>query len=118
MDKMIGGVGLRRGRRDPDHLVTGDALDFWRVESVEQGKLIRLRAEMKVPGRAWLEWQVEPADGGSALTQRAVFFPHGLGGRLYWLAVMPFHGIVFQGMATGLVRKAEASEAPALATQA
>ncbi len=117
MDKMIGGVGLRRGRRDPDHLVTGDALDFWRVESVEQGKLIRLRAEMKVPGRAWLEWQVEPAEDGSVLTQRAVFFPHGLGGRLYWLAVMPFHGIVFQGMATGLVRKAEASEAPALATQ-
>ena len=117
MDKMIGGVGLRRGRRDPDHLVTGDALDFWRVETVEQGKLIRLRAEMKVPGRAWLEWQVEPAEDGSVLTQRAVFFPHGLGGRLYWLAVMPFHGIVFQGMATGLVRKAEALEAPALATQ-
>ena len=113
----IGGVGLRRGRRDPDHLVTGDALDFWRVETVEPGHLLRLRAEMKVPGRAWLEFQVDPADGGSVLTQRAVFFPHGLGGRLYWLAVMPFHGIVFQGMATGLARKAETVEQDALALQ-
>lgn len=117
MDKMIGGVGLRRGRRDPDHLVTGDALDFWRVETVEPGHLLRLRAEMKVPGRAWLEFQVDPADGGSVLTQRAVFFPHGLGGRLYWLAVMPFHGIVFQGMATGLARKAETVGQDALALQ-
>ncbi|CAI8390006.1 MAG: Uncharacterised protein [Cellulomonadaceae bacterium TMED98] len=97
--------------------MTGDALDFWRVETVEPGHLLRLRAEMKVPGRAWLEFQVDPADGGSVLTQRAVFFPHGLGGRLYWLAVMPFHGIVFQGMATGLARKAETVEQDALALQ-
>lgn len=109
IDKVVGGVGLRRGRRDPDHLVTGDALDFWRVERVEAGRLVRLRAEMKVPGLAWLEFQVGPGvePGTSELTQRAIFFPHGLGGRLYWLAVMPFHGIVFAGMAKGLARKAE-----------
>ena len=113
IDKVVGGVGLRRGRRDPDHLVTGDALDFWRVERVEPGHLVRLRAEMKLPGRAWLEFQVspqEPSGEGSVLTQRAIFFPHGLGGRLYWLAVMPFHGIVFAGMARGLARKAEAMQ--------
>lgn len=111
IDKVVGGVGLRRGRRDPDHLVTGDALDFWRVERVDPGQLVRLRAEMKLPGRAWLEFQVTPGEtdsGGSVLTQRAIFFPHGLGGRLYWYAVMPFHGIVFAGMARGLARKAEA----------
>jgi len=120
IDKVVGGVGLRRGRRDPDHLVTGDALDFWRVERVEPGHLVRLRAEMKLPGRAWLEFQVNPdesAGEGSVLTQRAIFFPHGLGGRLYWLAVMPFHGIVFAGMAKGLARKAEALEASQVAAE-
>jgi hypothetical protein len=108
IDKLVGGVGLRRGRRDPDHLITGDALDFWRVERVEANSILRLRAEMKLPGLAWLEFSVS-ANGpsSSVLTQRAIFFPHGLGGRLYWLAVMPFHGIVFQGMARGLARKAE-----------
>jgi len=119
LDKLVGGVGLRRGRRDPDRLVTGDALDFWRVERVERGSILRLRAEMKVPGLAWLEFVVtDRGDEGSELTQRAIFFPHGLGGRLYWLAVMPFHGIVFDGMARGLARKAEAlalSAAPAAA---
>lgn len=108
IDKLVGGVGLRRGRRDADHLVTGDALDFWRVERVEAGHLVRLRAEMKLPGLAWLEFQVDPGESeGSILTQRATFFPHGLGGRLYWLAVTPFHGVVFEGMAKGLARKAE-----------
>ncbi len=108
IDKLVGGVGLRRGRRDPDHLITGDALDFWRVERVDTNSILRLRAEMKLPGLAWLEFSVA-ADGpsSSVLTQRAIFFPHGLGGRLYWLAVMPFHGIVFQGMAKGLAKKAE-----------
>jgi hypothetical protein len=120
IDKLVGGVGLRRGRRDADHLVTGDALDFWRVERVEAGRLVRLRAEMKLPGLAWLEFQVDPGEaGGSVLTQRATFFPHGLGGRLYWLAVMPFHGIVFEGMARGLARKAEAyQDAPQVAVSA
>ena len=111
IDKLVGGVGLRRGRRDPEQLVTGDALDFWRVERVDRGRHLRLRAEMKVPGYAWLEFTVLPGEsGGSVLNQRAVFFPHGLGGRLYWYSIMPFHGIVFQGMARGLARKAESLE--------
>lgn len=111
IDKLVGGVGLRRGRRDPEQLVTGDALDFWRVERVDRGRHLRLRAEMKVPGYAWLEFTVSPGEsGGSVLNQRAVFFPHGLGGRLYWYSIMPFHGIVFQGMARGLARKAESLE--------
>jgi hypothetical protein len=108
LDKLVGGVGLRRGRRDPEHLVTGDALDFWRVESMEKGTSLRLRAEMKLPGRAWLEFRIESTpEGSSTLHQRAVFFPHGLGGRLYWLAVMPLHGIVFAGMANAMAKKAE-----------
>ena len=116
LDKLVGGVGLRRGRRDPDHLVTGDALDFWRVESIEKGKSLRLRAEMKLPGRAWLEFQVQATpEGTSTLHQRAIFFPHGLGGRLYWLAVMPLHGIVFAGMANAMARKAEGLSAPRVA---
>jgi len=116
LDKLVGGVGLRRGRRDPDHLVTGDALDFWRVESMEKGKSLRLRAEMKLPGRAWLEFQVQATpEGTSTLHQRAIFFPHGLGGRLYWLAVMPLHGIVFAGMANAMAKKAEGLGAPRVA---
>jgi len=108
LDKVVGGVGLRRGRRDPQKLVTGDALDFWRVENIEKGRFLRLRAEMKLPGLAWLEFTVsENSEGGSVLSQRAIFFPHGLGGRLYWLAVMPFHGIVFAGMARSMAKKAE-----------
>lgn len=108
LDKLVGGVGLRRGRRDPDKLVTGDALDFWRVESIHKGRFLRLRAEMKLPGLAWLEFTVsETAEGGSELSQRAIFFPHGLGGRLYWFAVMPFHGIVFAGMAHSMAKRAE-----------
>jgi len=108
LDKLVGGVGLRRGRRDPNFLVTGDALDFWRVETITKGSVLRLRAEMKLPGLAWLEFRVEAgADGGSVLHQRAVFFPTGLGGRLYWLAVMPFHGIVFAGMARSMAKHAE-----------
>ena len=107
LDKLVGGVGLRRGRRDPDLLVTGDALDFWRVESITKGSFLRLRAEMKLPGLAWLEFRVEAGpDGGSVLHQRAIFFPSGLGGRLYWLAVMPFHGIVFAGMANSMAKHA------------
>ncbi len=100
MDKLTGGVGLRRGRRHPDELHTGEAVDFWRVEHLERGKMLRLRAEMKVPGRAWLEMSVEPkSDGGALYRQRAIFFPKGLGGRLYWLAVLPFHGLIFRTMA-------------------
>lgn len=114
MDRAVGGVGLRRGRRDPRHLNTGEALDFWRVEEIDRGKLLRLRAEMKVPGGAWLELRVSegPAgpDGqavGSHLDQRAVFFPRGLAGRLYWYSILPFHGVVFEGMIANITSTAE-----------
>ncbi|GAB4100367.1 SDR family oxidoreductase [Sinomonas halotolerans] len=107
IDKLVGGVGLRRGRRHPQRLHLGDALDWWRVEALEPGRLLRLRAEMRVPGRAWLEMTVEPDGPGSVYRQRAVFLPHGLAGRLYWLAVLPFHGIVFKGMASRIVAAAE-----------
>jgi uncharacterized protein YbjT (DUF2867 family) len=111
LDRLVGGVGLRRGRRDPDRLHTGDALDWWRVERLDDGsdeQLLRLRAEMKVPGRAWLEMTVRPDGGaGSHYHQRAVFLPHGLTGHLYWWAVAPFHGLVFGGMVRNITRTAE-----------
>jgi uncharacterized protein YbjT (DUF2867 family) len=108
LDKLVGGVGLRRGRRDPNRLVTGDALDFWRVEKIQRGSFLRLRAEMKLPGLAWLEFTVTPvSEEHSTLTQRAIFFPQGLGGRLYWAAVTPLHGIVFAGMAKSMGKAAE-----------
>jgi len=109
MDKLVGGVGLARGRRSRSRLEVGDALDFWRVEAIEPGTLLRLRAEMKVPGRAWLELRASPDGNGSRYEQRAVFFPHGLPGRLYWLAVLPFHGFIFAGMANRITATAEAA---------
>lgn len=101
MDRLVGGVGLRRGRRDPDHLVVGEALDFWRVEQLERPNLLRLRAEMKMPGRAWLEWSVIPNEQstGCKVVQRAIYVPRGLWGHLYWWAVWPMHGLVFPSMA-------------------
>jgi uncharacterized protein YbjT (DUF2867 family) len=106
-DRLVGGVGLRRGRRDPRRLHVGEALDWWRVEEIERGRLLRLRAEMKVPGLAWLELHVAPSgDGGSVYRQRAVFVPRGLAGHLYWWSVWPFHGIVFGGMVRNIARAA------------
>jgi uncharacterized protein YbjT (DUF2867 family) len=108
LDRMVGGVGLRRGRRDPHRLYVGEALDFWRVEEIVPGELLRLRAEMRVPGRAWLEMRVEPTDdGGSRYLQRAVFLPRGLAGHAYWASVAPFHAVVFGGMARNIARGAE-----------
>ncbi|NKQ26072.1 DUF2867 domain-containing protein, partial [Streptomyces galbus] len=107
------GVGLRRGRRDARRLRVGDSLDFWRVEEIERGRLLRLRAEMRLPGLAWLEMRVEtPGEGtaGSApvlYRQRAVFHPRGLLGHLYWWSVSPFHAVVFGGMARNIVRAAD-----------
>lgn len=108
IDKLFGGVGLRRGRRDPDTLHPGDAVDFWRVEAIERPRFLRLRAEMRVPGRAWLEMTAEPDGRGSRYRQRAVFFPKGLAGRLYWWSIVPIHGIVFAGMANRITAEAEA----------
>ncbi|MEU4422643.1 SDR family oxidoreductase [Actinoplanes sp. NPDC024001] len=108
LDRLAGGVGLRRGRRDQHRLRVGEALDWWRVEELVPGSLLRLRAEMKVPGRAWLEMRAEPdGEGGSVYRQRAVFLPRGLAGHLYWASVLPFHGVVFSGMARNITRTAE-----------
>lgn len=106
-DRLVGGVGLRRGRRDPSRLHTGEALDWWRVEDLERGSLLRLRAEMRLPGRAWLELRVRPAGGGACYQQRAVFVPHGLAGHVYWWLVWPFHGLVFGGMVRNITGAAE-----------
>jgi len=105
LDRLFGGVGLRRGRRDPDHLIVGDVVDFWRVEAIERPRLLRLRAEMKLPGNAWLEFSItDDADdtGRATLHQRALFIPHGLAGQLYWWTVRPFHNIVFGSMIANL----------------
>ncbi|TVQ32889.1 MAG: SDR family oxidoreductase [Phycisphaeraceae bacterium] len=108
MDRLIGGPGLRRGRRDPDRIELGDALDFWRVTGVEPGRLLSLRAEMKLPGEALLEFRIEPRAGdASRLTQDARFKPRGLLGILYWHAVLPLHGVVFRGMMHGIRSEAE-----------
>jgi uncharacterized protein YbjT (DUF2867 family) len=107
LDRLVGGVGLRRGRRHPRELYVGEALDFWRVEALEPGRLLRLRAEMRLPGSAWLEMSVEESPTGSVYRQRAVFQPRGLSGHLYWRSISPFHAIVFGGMATNIARLAE-----------
>jgi uncharacterized protein YbjT (DUF2867 family) len=112
LDRLIGGVGLSRGRRDPHHLSEGDTLDFWRVEQIVPGSLLRLRAEMRVPGRAWLEMRVVPdGDGMSTYSQRAIFLPRGLPGRTYWAAILPFHALVFGGMARNIAATAESHRA-------
>jgi uncharacterized protein YbjT (DUF2867 family) len=112
MDRLVGGVGLRRGRRDPVHLRPGDALDFWRVEAIVPGELLRLRAEMKLPGLAWLELHVgRGEDGRTSYRQRAIFQPHGLTGHAYWRSISPFHGIVFGGMLRNITAAAEKAAA-------
>lgn len=110
LDLLVGGVGLRRGRRDPEHLAVGDTVDFWRVEAIEPDRRLLLAAEMKLPGRAWLEFEVS-ADGpsGSVIRQTATFDPVGLVGRLYWLALVPLHSVVFGGMLSGIAREARSA---------
>ena len=98
LDRMLGGPGLRRGRRHPHVLLPGEVVDFWRVEAVHPPRLLRLRAEMKLPGRAWLEWQASPEDRGTQLTQTAAFAPRGLAGALYWYVLYPFHRLIFTDM--------------------
>lgn len=108
LDRLFGGVGLRRGRRDPHRLRVGEALDFWRVEEIRQGTLLRLRAEMRLPGRAWLELTAEPdGETRSRYRQRAIFTPRGLAGHAYWAASLPFHAIVFASMARNIAHRAE-----------
>ena len=108
LDRMAGGPGLRRGRRHPDFLRYGDALDFWRVVGLETDRSLTLRAEMKLPGEALLEFHIEPDGAGQCtLRQTALFEPRGLFGLLYWYGVLPFHGIVFRGMLAGIRRDAE-----------
>ncbi|WP_329024450.1 SDR family oxidoreductase [Streptomyces sp. NBC_00690] len=109
LDRFVGGVGLRRGRRDAQRLRVGDSLDFWRVEEIEPGRLLRLRAEMRLPGLAWLEMRADQDDRGrTRYRQRAVFHPRGLLGHAYWWSVSPFHSVVFGGMARNIARAAVA----------
>jgi hypothetical protein len=106
LDLLIGGVGMRRGRRDSEHLLPGDVVDCWRVESIEPPRHLRLAAEMKLPRRAWLEFDVQPAKGGVTLRQTATFDPVGLSGLAYWYALLPLHELVFRGMLRNLGRAA------------
>jgi uncharacterized protein YbjT (DUF2867 family) len=107
LDKLTGGAGLLRGRRHPGNLASGEVVDWWRVEQIERGRMLRLRAEMRAPGRAWLELSVEPDGTGSRYRQRAIFFPKGLSGRLYWLAVLPFHSLIFPAMSHNIMAAAQ-----------
>ena len=113
VDRLLGGVGLRRGRRNARELRVGDALDFWRVEALEPGRALRLRAEMKVPGEAWLQLRATPnADGSTQLQQTAFFAPRGLSGWLYWYALYPVHRLIFNGLIGAIARRAESRPAP------
>jgi uncharacterized protein YbjT (DUF2867 family) len=107
LDLLVGGVGIRRGRPDPEDLRVGDTVDWWRVESIEPGRFVRFFAEMKLPGRAWLEFEVTPDEGGSVIRQTAIFDPSGLAGLVYWYACYPLHALVFRGMIAGISAAAE-----------
>ncbi|QDU60047.1 3 beta-hydroxysteroid dehydrogenase/Delta 5--_4-isomerase [Planctomycetes bacterium Pan216] len=109
-DRMIGGPGLRRGRRHALELLPGEAVDFWRVEEVDPPRLLRLRAEMKLPGRAWLQFEAIPEDGGTRLVQSALFEPVGLLGVVYWNSMWPAHLFIFPGMINRIVREAEEAQ--------
>jgi uncharacterized protein YbjT (DUF2867 family) len=108
LDLLVGGVGVRRGRPDLDEIHVGDALDFWRVEAYEPGRLLRLHAEMKLPGRAWLEFEVLPESGGATIRQTALYDPVGLFGLAYWYLIYPLHHLVFSGMLKNIARAAVA----------
>lgn len=111
IDILVGGVGLRRGRRHPTEVRLGDTIDFWRVTGVTAGQRLQLAAEMKLPGDAWLEWNIESEDDHRVLTQSAYFRPRGLAGRLYWYAMLPFHRLIFGRMARAITRAAESRSA-------
>lgn len=108
LDALVGGIGMRRGRRHPDRLSVGEPVDFWRVELLDRPSRLRLHAEMKLPGQAWLDFRVTPLpDGGCRMAQHARFAPRGLWGRAYWYALLPFHGLIFPRMASAIVAAAE-----------
>jgi hypothetical protein len=110
LDQLVGGPGLRRGRRDRTSLGVGDPVDFWRVEAVIPERQLRLHAEMRLPGEAWLTWELSSSEGaGTRITQTAEFRPRGLLGRIYWLAVAPFHRFVFPGLLAGMIADAESA---------
>ncbi len=115
LDRLVGGPGLRRGRRDAKVLLPGEAVDFWRVEVSDPPRRLRLRAEMKVPGQAWLQWELAPTATGSVLAQTAIFAPRGLAGALYWHLLYPIHKLIFSAMARAIVRAAERLPDAALA---
>jgi len=106
LDWAIGGVGMHRGRRDPEQLRLGDVIDCWRVEEIDAPRLLRLFAEMRLPGRAWLQFEVTPEETGSQIVQTALYDPVGVLGLLYWYALYPIHQCVFAGMLKGVARKA------------
>jgi hypothetical protein len=106
VDRLLGGPGLRRGRRHPTELLVGEALDFWRVEAIEPGHMLRLRAEMKVPGRAWIQWEVREEVDHTRLVQTATFAPSGLLGVLYWYLLYPFHKAIFSALVGAIARAA------------
>jgi hypothetical protein len=106
LDLLVGGVGVRRGRAHPDKIYVGDAIDFWRVQTHVPGRVLRLQAEMKLPGRAQLEFEVVPTSKGSNIRQTALYDPIGLSGLLYWYLVFPLHGLVFKGMLRNIARAA------------
>jgi hypothetical protein len=106
LDLLAGGVGSRRGRRSPASLRVGDTVDFWRVEALEPNRRLRLIAEMRLPGRAWLEFEVTGDDRSTTIRQSAVFDPVGLAGRAYWYALYPLHHLVFGGMLRGIAAAA------------
>lgn len=107
LDLAVGGVGMRRGRRDPAHVHPGDTIDCWRVEAVEADRLLRLSAEMRLPGRAWLQFELQPEGPGTRMRQTAIFDPLGLVGRIYWYFLFPVHQVLFQGMLRAIVKTAE-----------
>jgi hypothetical protein len=107
IDQLVGGVGLRRGRRHPEQVAAGDALDFWRVERYEPDHLLRLRAEMRLPGRAWLEFEATPERDGTRIRQTARFDPAGLAGLLYWYSLLPVHAAIFRRMLGSIAAHAQ-----------
>jgi hypothetical protein len=107
LDRLVGGPGMRLGRRDPTHVRVGDAVDFWRVEAVRRPYLLRLRAEMRVPGRAWLQYEITEEADRTWIVQTAFFEPKGLSGVLYWYLLLPAHLFIFRGSIRELARRSE-----------